>query len=78
MSTASLAEAVPDASRARRDRELQRTWAELTAAGAPYEVGLVDVRGQTLRQFLRGPADLREVWLSTAGFGDRPYLVFED
>ncbi|MFN3524288.1 MAG: class I adenylate-forming enzyme family protein [Phenylobacterium sp.] len=58
--------------------ELQKAWAELTAPGAPFEIVEVEVRGQMLRCYKNAPPNIRAFWLSTAAFGDRPYLVYQD
>ncbi|WP_374572972.1 class I adenylate-forming enzyme family protein [Phenylobacterium sp.] len=58
--------------------ELHKAWSELTAPGAPFEIVEVDVRGQKLRNFKNAPPSVREFWLSTAAFGDRTYLVYQD
>ena len=58
--------------------ELKTAWAELTAPGAPFEIVEVEVRGQKLRCYKNAFPSIREFWLSTAQFADRPYLVYED
>ena len=58
--------------------ELKAAWAELTGPGAPFEVTTVEVRGQQLRIYAHAPRNVREVWLSTAAFADREYLVYQD
>jgi len=57
--------------------ELDRAWQELTAAGAPFELRPALVRGQKLNVYARAPADVRALWLGTAVFGERDYMVFE-
>lgn len=59
-------------------RQLKEAWAELTAPGAPMEIVEVPVRGQSLRGYKNAPPSVRELWLSTAAYGDRDYLVYED
>ena len=59
-------------------KELKETWAELPAPGAPGEVAAVEVRGQHLRTFAAAPRNVRELWLSTAPFADRDYLIYQD
>ncbi len=56
--------------------ELKTAWAELTRPGAPLEVTQVDVNGQSLRAFKNAPPNVRALWLSTAAFGPRDYLVY--
>ena len=59
-------------------KELKEAWSELTAPGAPFEIAEIEVRGQTLRSFKNAPPSVREVWLSTAQFADRDYIVYQD
>ncbi|MBP7338401.1 class I adenylate-forming enzyme family protein [Niveispirillum sp.] len=58
------------------DQPLFDAWATLTAPDAPYEVATVAVRGKNLRAFRHAPPDARAIWLATAAFGDRDYLVY--
>ena len=58
--------------------ELNKAWAELTGPGAPFEIAEIEVRGATLRSFKNAPPNVRALWLSTAAFADRDYLVYED
>ncbi len=58
--------------------ELKQAWAELTAPGAPFEIAPIEVRGQTIRSFKNAPPSVREIWLSTAQFADRDYMVYQD
>jgi long-chain acyl-CoA synthetase len=57
---------------------LKEVWNALTAPGAPFEVITVDVGGVPLRAFKHAPPNVRALWLSTAQYGDRPYLVYQD
>lgn len=59
-------------------KELNAAWAELTAPGAPFEIEEITVRGTTLRAFKNAPRNVRDIWLSTAQFADRDYLVYQD
>ncbi|MGZ5938420.1 MAG: class I adenylate-forming enzyme family protein [Rhizomicrobium sp.] len=59
-------------------KELKQAWAELTAPGAPFEIKEIEVRGVNIRTFKNAPPNIRELWLSTAQFADREYLVYED
>ncbi|MCA6235682.1 MAG: acyl--CoA ligase, partial [Phenylobacterium sp.] len=59
-------------------QELKKTWDELTAPGAPFEIVVQEVRGAPLRVYKNAPPNIRAVWLSTAAFADRTYLVYED
>ncbi|MDW3217035.1 MAG: class I adenylate-forming enzyme family protein [Acidimicrobiales bacterium] len=57
---------------------LQATWEELTAPGAQFAYSEQEVRGMTMRVFDGAPPDMRFLWEMSAGFGDKPYIVFED
>ncbi len=57
--------------------ELKTAWAELTGAGATFEIVPAQVGGNTIRTFKNAPPSVREVWLSTAAFADRTYIVYE-
>ena len=59
-------------------KELKQAWAELTAPGAPFEIKEIEVRRVNIRTFKNAPPSIRELWLSTAQFADREYLVYED
>lgn len=58
--------------------ELNEVWAELTQPGAPFEIAQVDVDGVSIRAFRNAPPNARALWLSTAAFGARDYLVYQD
>ena len=58
--------------------ELKAAWAELIAPGAPFEIVETQVRGERIRCFKNAPPSIRDFWLSTAQFGDRTYLVYQD
>lgn len=53
-------------------------WSELTAAGAMFEVEEIEVRGSPMRVYKQAPPSLREVWLASAAFAERDYLVYQD
>ena len=57
---------------------LKQAWGALTAAGAPFEVETVTVGGVPVRAFKAAAPNIRALWLSTAAFGDRDYLVYQD
>jgi long-chain acyl-CoA synthetase len=59
-------------------RELERSWAELTAPGAPFEMQTIQVRGASVQIFKQAPLTVRDLWLPTEKFGDRLYMVFQD
>ena len=58
--------------------ELNKAWADLTAPGAPFEIAEIEVRGVELRTYKNAPPNIRALWLSTAAYGDREYLVYQD
>lgn len=57
--------------------ELRAVREELTGPGGQFEIAEADVLGQRLRVFKNAPPSVREFWLSTAAWGDRPYLIYE-
>src|SRR5579871_4141917 len=57
---------------------LKEVWTQLTAPGAPFEVVTVEVGGVPVKAFKAAPKNVRELWLSSAQFGDRDYLVYQD
>ena len=57
---------------------LKSTWEELTAPGAQFAWSEQEVRGMTMRVFDAAPPDMRFLWEMSAGFGDKPYIVYED
>lgn len=56
--------------------ELNQAWDELTREGAPFEVVEVPIRGTPTKAFKNAPPNVRALWLSTAQFADRDYLVY--
>ena len=58
-------------------RELKEAWAELTAPGAAFEIVTTVIRGEPLRCYKNAPPNVRALWLSTAAFADRDYIVYE-
>lgn len=56
----------------------RNTWAELTGAGAQFEVVPASVRGHTIKSWKNAPASVRDVWLASAAFGEREYIVYEN
>ena len=49
----------------------------LTAPGAPFEMAEVEALGRRVRSYVRMPSDLRAVFDTSRGFGERDLLVFE-
>jgi long-chain acyl-CoA synthetase len=58
--------------------EYARAWNDLTALGAPFETIDIPLRGHTIRTYKAAPPDVRALWLSSAQFADRDYLVYQD
>ena len=58
--------------------QLKEVWGELTAPGAPFEISTVQIRGNPTRAFATGPATVRDLWLASAAFADRDYLVYDE
>ena len=58
--------------------ELTAARAELTGPGGAFEIAEIEVRGQHVRSFKTALPDIRALWLATAAFADRPYLVYGD
>lgn len=59
-------------------QELKSVWAELTSAGAPFEITEVEVQGAKIKTYVNAPPSLREIWLGSQLFADRDYLVYEN
>jgi long-chain acyl-CoA synthetase len=59
-------------------KELKTAWGELIAPGAMFEIEEIEVRGQTLRSFKNAPPNIRALWMSTAQYADREYIVYLD
>jgi len=58
--------------------ELREVWDELTAPGAQFEIRQIAVRGIPTNTYANAPNSLRDVWLASAAFAGREYLVFQD
>ncbi|OZB16064.1 MAG: AMP-dependent synthetase [Hyphomonas sp. 34-62-18] len=58
--------------------ELLKAREELTGPGGAFEIVEADVLGNRIRTFKNAPPSVREVWLSTLQFAERPYLVYQD
>ncbi len=59
-------------------KELTQVWDEMTSPGQMFEVVTQEVRGVPVRCFAHAPASMRDFWLSTAGHGDKDYLVYQE
>ncbi|MBT5052693.1 MAG: AMP-dependent synthetase, partial [Gammaproteobacteria bacterium] len=55
---------------------LKKVWTEMTGPGGSFEIEEINVRGFPMRTYKAAPPSLREVWLSSLAFSERPYLVF--
>jgi long-chain acyl-CoA synthetase len=58
--------------------ELRDAWSELTAAGQIFQIETIEVRGAPMLSYTLAPASLRDIWLGTAAYGDREYLIYEN
>jgi len=58
--------------------ELKRVREELTGPGGQFEIVEIEALGRRIKSFKAAPPSIREFWLSTAAWGDRPYLAYED
>ncbi|MFN4023844.1 MAG: class I adenylate-forming enzyme family protein [Hyphomonas sp.] len=58
--------------------ELRKAREELTGPGGQFEIVEADVLGNRIRVFANAPPSVREVWLSTLQFAERPYLIYQD
>jgi len=58
--------------------ELLKAREELTGPGGAFEIIEADILGNRIRTYKNAPPSVREVWLSTLQFSDRPYLVYQD
>ncbi|HLZ84719.1 MAG TPA: class I adenylate-forming enzyme family protein [Caulobacteraceae bacterium] len=59
-------------------KELKQAWGELTAPGAPFEIETLTVRGAPMRSYRNMPKTVRDLWLASAQFADREYLIYLD
>ncbi|MFM2257085.1 MAG: hypothetical protein RIQ28_932, partial [Pseudomonadota bacterium] len=58
--------------------ELRAVREELIGQGGPFEIVETQVRGVPIRTYKNQPPSIRELWLSTAAYADRPYIIYED
>ena len=56
----------------------REAWEALTAPGADFEIKVEEIRGNPTRVYANALPNLRELWLSTAQFASREYLVYDD
>ncbi|KAJ3110978.1 hypothetical protein HDU96_006107 [Phlyctochytrium bullatum] len=50
----------------------------LTAPGMPYELEIVDIRGQKMRVFKNAPQNMVSILRLAKAFGDRTFIVYDD
>ena len=58
--------------------QLRQVRQELTGPGGPFEIIEAEVLGRPMKVYKNAPPSAREFWLSTAAFGPRDYLVYQD
>ncbi len=56
--------------------ELRRAREELTGPGGDFEIETRMILGNPLRTYKTAPPSVRDFWLTTTEFADRPYLVY--
>ncbi len=57
--------------------EYRAIWDELIAPGADFEINTMSIRGNPTRIYANAPLTMRDLWLSSAQFGDQDYLVYK-
>ena len=57
--------------------ELRAVREELTGPGGQFEIVEEEILGNRIKTFKAAPPSIREFWLSTAVWGERPYLIYE-
>lgn len=58
--------------------ELLKAREELTGPGGDFEIIEAEVLGNRIRTYKNAPHSVREFWLATAEFAERPYIVYGD
>ena len=58
--------------------ELMKARDELTGPGGAFEIAPAMVNGIMVRTYKNALPNVRALWLSTAAFADRPYLIYGD
>jgi len=58
--------------------ELRQVRDELTGPGGPFEIVKAEIFDNHINTYKNAPPSVREVWLSTAVFAERPYLIYQD
>jgi long-chain acyl-CoA synthetase len=57
--------------------ELAAAREKLTGPGGDFEIIETEILGNKIRDFKNSPNSIRDIWLSTAQFAERTYLVYE-
>ena len=57
---------------------LKQTWDELTAPGQLFEIKTEMIRGIPTRAYALAPPSLRDVWVNSADYGGKEYLVYDE
>ncbi|MEM1147284.1 MAG: class I adenylate-forming enzyme family protein [Pseudomonadota bacterium] len=57
--------------------ELHAAREALTGPGGEFEITESEILGHRIRDYKNRPNSIRDIWLATAQFADRPYLVYE-
>jgi long-chain acyl-CoA synthetase len=57
--------------------ELHAVREELSGPGGPFEIVEAEVLGNRIRTYKNQPPSIRELWLSTAVFAERTYIIYE-
>ena len=58
--------------------ELRRAREELTGPGGQFEIVEEEILGNRIKTFKNAPPSVRAFWLSSAIYGERTYLVYQD
>ncbi len=58
-------------------KELAAAREKLTGPGGDFEIIETEILGNHIRDFKNRPNSIREIWLATAQFADRTYIVYE-
>ena len=58
-------------------KELQAARETLTGPGGDFEIIETEILGHRIRDYKNRPNSVRDIWLSTAQFADRTYIVYE-
>src|SRR5579872_5869507 len=52
--------------------------AQLTAPGGDFALEPIEIAGVPMQVYKNAPRSMREFFLATRAFGDRPFLIYED